>query len=99
LERILPELAGEKRASWAQNLTRRAENQMARQLFDVVMGGEGEGPPNAYGHEYIVSIAAAGPTLGGESGDYGIWTSESGPSTDLTADAKATREVRRKKAA
>ncbi|MGA8443630.1 MAG: hypothetical protein WB766_00340 [Roseiarcus sp.] len=46
-----------------------------------------------------MSIAAAGPTLGEVSGDYGIWTSESGPSIDLTVDAKATREVRRKKAA
>jgi hypothetical protein len=70
---------------------------MARQVFDMVMGDEG--PPQAYGTEHIVSIAAAGPTLGGETGDYGIWTSESGPSIDLTADAKATREVRRKKAA
>ena len=51
------------------------------------------------GREHIVSIAAAGPTLGGETGDYGIWTSESGPSIDLTADAKAAREVRRKKKA
>jgi hypothetical protein len=71
---------------------------MARQVFEIVMG-DGEGPSQLYGTEYIVSIAAAGPTLGGETGDYGIWTSESGPSIDLTADAKATREVRRKKAA
>jgi hypothetical protein len=71
---------------------------MARQVFEIVMG-DGEGPSQLYGTEYIVSIAAAGPTLGGETGDYGIWTSESGPSIDLTVDAKATREVRRKKAA
>ena len=71
---------------------------MARQVFDIVAGGEGP-ETNLFGREYIVSIAAAGPTLGEVSGDYGIWTSESGPSTDLTADAKATREVRRKKAA
>jgi hypothetical protein len=71
---------------------------MARQVFDIVAGGEGP-ETNLFGSEYIVSIAAAGPTLGEVSGDYGIWTSESGPSTDLTADAKATREVRRKKAA
>jgi hypothetical protein len=71
---------------------------MARQVFDIVMGDSGEGP-QLYGTEYIVSIAAAGPTLGGETADYGIWTSESGPSIDLTADVKATREVRRKKAA
>jgi hypothetical protein len=68
---------------------------MARQVFDIVMGDEG--PPQAYGTEHIVSIA--GPSLGGETSDYGIWTSESGPSIDLTVDAKATREVRRKKAA
>ena len=71
---------------------------MARQVFDIVMGGEGP-ETNLFGSEHIVSIAAAGPTLGEVSGDYGIWTSESGPSIDLTADAKATREVRRKKAA
>ena len=71
---------------------------MARQVFDIVAGGEGP-ETNLFGSEYIVSIAAAGPTLGEVSGDYGIWTSESGPSIDLTADAKATREVRRKKAA
>jgi hypothetical protein len=72
---------------------------MARQVFDTVMGDGGEGPAQLYGTEYIVSIAAAGPTLGGETGDYGIWTSESGPSIDLTAGARATHEVRRKKAA
>lgn len=71
---------------------------MARQLFDVVAGGEGP-ETNLFGTEHIISIAAAGPSLGGETADYGIWTSESGPSIDLTADAKATREVRRKKAA
>lgn len=71
---------------------------MARQVFDIVMGGEGP-ETNLFGSERIVSIAAAGPTLGEVSGDYGIWTSESGPSIDLTVDAKATREVRRKKAA
>lgn len=71
---------------------------MARQVFDIVAGGEGP-ETNLFGSEFIVSIAAAGPTLGEVSGDYGIWTSESGPSIDLTADAKATREVRRKKAA
>jgi hypothetical protein len=70
---------------------------MARQLFDIVAGGEG--PAQMFGTEHIISIAAAGPTLGGETGDYGIWTSESGPSLDLTADAKAAREVRRKKKA
>jgi hypothetical protein len=72
---------------------------MARQVFDIVMGDGGEGPVQLYGTEHTVSIAAAGPTLGGETGDYGIWTSESGPSIDLTADVKATRQVRRKKAA
>jgi hypothetical protein len=41
---------------------------MARQVFDIVMG-DGEGPPQLYGTEHIVSIAAAGPTLGGETGD------------------------------
>jgi hypothetical protein len=71
---------------------------MARQVFDIVAGGEGP-ETNLFGSEFIVSIAAAGPTLGEVSGDYGIWTSESGPSVGLTADAKATREVRRKKAA
>lgn len=71
---------------------------MARQVFDIAMGGEGP-ETNLFGSEHIVSIAAAGPTLGEVSGDYGIWTSESGPSIDLTVDAKATREVRRKKAA
>ena len=71
---------------------------MARQVFDIVMGGEGP-ETNLFGSEHIVSIAAAGPTLGEVSGDDGIWTSESGPSIDLTVDAKATREVRRKKAA
>jgi hypothetical protein len=72
---------------------------MARQVFEIMAGGD-EGPEwNSFASEYIVSIAAAGPTLGEVSGDYGIWTSESGPSIDLTADAKATREVRRKKAA
>ena len=71
---------------------------MARQVFDIVAGGEGP-ETNLFGSEFIVSIAAAGPTLGEVSGDSGIWTSESGPSIDLTADAKATREVRRKKAA
>ena len=71
---------------------------MARQVFDIVMGGEGP-ETNSFWSEHIVSIAAAGPTLGEVSGDYGIWTSQSGPSIDLTVDAKATREVRRKKAA
>jgi hypothetical protein len=71
---------------------------MARQVFDIVAGGEGP-ETNLFGSEFIVSIAAAGPTLGEVSGDYGIWTSESGPSVGLTAGAKATREVRRKKAA
>ena len=71
---------------------------MARQVFDIAAGGEGP-ERNLFGSEHIVSIAAAGPTLGEVSGDYGIWTSESGPSIDLTVDAKATREVRRKKAA
>jgi hypothetical protein len=71
---------------------------MARQLFDIVSGGEGP-ETNFFGSEYIVSIAAAGPTLGEASGDYGIWTSESGPSLDVTADAKTAREVGRKKAA
>ncbi len=70
---------------------------MARQLFDIVAGGEGP-EHNMFGSEYIVSIAAAGPTLGEGAGDYGIWTSECGPA-DLTADAKAAGEFRRKKAA
>jgi len=71
---------------------------MARQLFEIVAGGEGP-ETNLFGSEYIVSIAAAGPTLGEASGDYGIWTSESGPSPELTADAVAAGEGRRKKAA
>jgi hypothetical protein len=72
---------------------------MARQLFDTVAGGEGP-ENNMFGSEYIVSIAAAGPTLGEVSADYGIWTSESGPSLDATAEAaKSAGQVRRKKAA
>lgn len=71
---------------------------MARQLFEIMAGGEGP-EHNLFGHEYIVSIAAAGPTLGHGSGDYGIWTSESGPSSaDLLADVEAVGE-RKKKAA
>jgi hypothetical protein len=74
---------------------------MERQLFEIVAGGEsGEGPAQMFGSEYIVSIAAAEPTLGGGSGDYGIWTSEFGPSSpDLMAGVEAAGEVRRKKAA
>lgn len=73
---------------------------MARQAFEIMAGGGGEGPEtNLFGSEYIISIAAAGPTLGGETGDYGIWTSESGPSLDVAADAESAGEVRRKKAA
>jgi hypothetical protein len=54
---------------------------MASQLFEIVADGDGgEGPSQMFGTEYIISIAAAGPTLGGGTGDYGIWTSESGPS-------------------
>ena len=46
------------------------------------------------------TIAAAGPTLGIASGDYGIWTSPSGPSSvDEPAAATAAGERRRKKAA
>ena len=52
---------------------------MARQLFEIVAGGEGP-EHNLFGTEHIIGIAAAGPTLGGETGDYGIWTSSSGPS-------------------
>jgi hypothetical protein len=53
---------------------------MAKQLADIVTMG-GEGPDNMFGSEYIVSIAPVGAaTLGDRSGDYGIWTSESGPS-------------------
>ena len=72
---------------------------MARRMFEIVAGME-EGPPNAFGREYIVSIAPAGPTLGDGSGDYGIWTSESGPSSpDLLAGVKASVGERKKKAA
>lgn len=71
---------------------------MERRLFDIVAGME-EGPSQSFGTEHIISIAAAGPTLGEASGDYGIWTSESGPSLDVTADAETARAVRRKKAA
>ena len=67
---------------------------MARRLFEITAGGE-EGPPvQSFGTEHIFSIAASGPTLGGESGDYGIWTSSSGPSPLDQDDAP-----RRKKAA
>jgi hypothetical protein len=52
---------------------------MARQIFEITAGGEGP-EINSFGNEHIISIAAAGPTLGGETGDYGIWTTLSGPS-------------------
>jgi hypothetical protein len=70
---------------------------MARQLFEITAGEEGP-EHNMFGNEYIVSIAAAGPTLVSESDDYGIWTSESGPSSaDLLAGVETA--VERKKAA
>jgi hypothetical protein len=72
---------------------------MARQIFEITAGVEGEGPGyNMFGGEHIVSIAPGGAaTLG--TGDYGIWTSESGPSSgDVAASVGAAGE-RRKKAA
>ena len=51
---------------------------MARQVFEITAGVEGEGPGyNMFGTEHIVSIAPGGAaTLSDGSGDYGIWTSE-----------------------
>jgi hypothetical protein len=73
---------------------------MARQVFEIIGGGEGP-ETNLFGSEYIVSIAPAQPaTLGAGSGDYGIWTSEAGPSLDVgAAGAAAAGEVRRNKKA
>jgi hypothetical protein len=72
---------------------------MARQVFEITAGGEYP-EHNMFGSEHIVSIAPGGAaTLGDGSGDYGIWTSESGPSSgDVAASVGAAGE-RRKKAA
>jgi hypothetical protein len=87
-------LAGKDRCPGAKSNKASGEFKMARQLFDIVMGDSGEGPVQMFGTEHIISIAAAGPTLGSETGDYGIWTSSSGPSPLDQDDAP-----RKKKAA